>query len=86
MGRFLIFLAILFLIYFIFKRSISRFFGIGRPRASGQKKGPPITDELVQDPICKTYVPKKEALVYGKRGRLFYFCSKECLEKFKEKE
>ncbi len=86
MGRFLIFLAILFLIYYIFKRSLSRVFGMGRPSKNKYKKGPPITDELVQDPVCKTYVPKKEALVYGKKGRLFYFCSKECLEKFKEKE
>ena len=41
-------------------------------------------DEMVQDPVCKVYVPKKEALTAVFSGEMFYFCSKECREKFRK--
>jgi len=82
--RLIFFLIIVYLIYYLFKRFVS---GIFRPRPpKRQKHLPPITDELVKDPVCGTYVPKKEAIVYGRRGKLYYFCSKECLEKFKQQK
>jgi YHS domain-containing protein len=38
--------------------------------------------EMVQDPVCKIYVPKKDALTFVRAGTTYYFCGKECLEKF----
>lgn len=41
-------------------------------------------EETVQDPVCGMYVAKADAVV----GRLdhvrYYFCSRDCLEKFRE--
>jgi len=80
--RLILFFLILFAIYYLFKRWVRGFFG--QTRQGPERKPPPIIDELVKDPVCGTYVPKREAIVYGKKGKLYYFCSKECLEKFKK--
>jgi YHS domain-containing protein len=43
-------------------------------------------EELVQDPYCKTYIPKKSALRKKVSGQNYFFCKKECLEKFIQNE
>ena len=49
------------------------------------KKDPEL-EELVQDPICQTYIPKRSALKKRVRGRDYYFCNSECLRKFIKNE
>ena len=39
-------------------------------------------EDLVQDPFCRTYVPKSQAYVREINGRQQYFCSSECCEKY----
>ena len=61
----------------------------GRTGNSNRVKGPfkqppPVTDELVKDPVCKVYCPKKDALSLIRHGKIYYFCSEECRRKFRE--
>ncbi len=44
-----------------------------------------LEDEMVKDPICNTYITKKGAITTRMNGKTFYFCSKECREKFMER-
>ena len=49
------------------------------------KRNPPqeIQDEMVQDPVCKVYLPKRQAKVLNStKGVNYYFCSTQCREKF----
>lgn len=39
-------------------------------------------EDLVQDPFCRTYVPKSQAYLKEINGRQQYFCSSECCEKY----
>lgn len=39
-------------------------------------------DEMVQDPVCKTYIPRREAVKRTFGGKEILFCSKECADKF----
>jgi YHS domain-containing protein len=39
-------------------------------------------EDLMQDPLCKTYVPKSQAYVREIEGQSQYFCSRECCEKY----
>lgn len=39
-------------------------------------------DVLVQDPVCHTYVPQKQAIRAVKEGKVHYFCSEECCQIF----
>ena len=43
---------------------------------------PSLGEDLVQDPFCKTYVPKSHAIISEINGRQQYFCSQECCEKY----
>ncbi len=39
-------------------------------------------DVLVQDPVCKTFIPRREALKTVKGGKAYFFCSEGCLKRF----
>jgi len=39
-------------------------------------------DVLVQDPVCKTFIPRREALKTTKDGKTYFFCSEGCLKRF----
>ena len=43
---------------------------------------PTITDEMVIDPACQVYIPKREAIAAQVRGETIYFCSQECMKKY----
>ena len=38
---------------------------------------------LVQDPVCGTFIPKKDALKVHKDGQDYFFCSEGCLKRFR---
>ena len=39
-------------------------------------------DVLVQDPVCKTFIPRRDALRAEKGGTTHFFCSEGCLKRF----
>ncbi|MBA4394016.1 MAG: YHS domain-containing protein [Desulfobacca sp.] len=42
---------------------------------------------MVLDPVCKVYIPKRQALVSkDPKGETQYFCSTQCREKFFENQ
>ena len=81
MIKFLILIFLAFLLYRVVKRSL---------RLGGQKTDQPTNggsvDEMVQDPSCKTYIPKRTAHRRVIEGREFFFCSRECAEKFEREK
>ncbi len=49
------------------------------------RRDPPkeIQDEMVQDPVCKVYLPKRQAVILtGSDGMIHYFCSSQCRDTF----
>ncbi|MCD6306005.1 MAG: YHS domain-containing protein [Deltaproteobacteria bacterium] len=58
--------------------------------APGPKPEPPApagvgsVDEMVQDPLCKTYVPRRTAYRRTVNGREYFFCSEACADRFEE--
>ncbi len=81
MGRLLLFLLLLLLFYWILYYLIRDM--ILRRNKSSTESGP---EELVQDPYCQTYVPKRTAVKKRIKGKDYYFCTKECLRKFLEEK
>jgi YHS domain-containing protein len=53
-----------------------------------QAESPPANkvadDEAVRDPVCGVYVTKDDAVVGKLEGERIYFCSMDCLEKYRE--
>ena len=80
MVRLLIFVFLIYILYSLVKRV----FGAG-PKISGRDTSSGVISEMVQDPICKTYIPRNEAYKVILEGEEIYFCSRECAEKYKNK-
>ena len=49
------------------------------PKPLERNQGP---DVLVQDPVCKTFIPRREALKTQRDGQTYFFCSEGCLKSF----
>ncbi len=76
--RLLILVALAYLFYRLVRVVLGPYRGVDRRRANG------VIDEMVQDPNCKTYIPKRDAIRRTVAGREYFFCSKECADKFEE--
>ena len=77
MIRLLIWLLLSYIGYRIFRALITR-----RPTVQpSQNKN---SEETVQDPVCKMYLAKRDAIIGSLNGERHYFCSMSCLEKFRE--
>jgi YHS domain-containing protein len=81
MARFILFVLLLLffytILYYLIKDMVVRRKKLGRE---------PEPEELVQDPYCQTYIPKRTAVRKSVKGRHYYFCNKECLRKFLEEK
>ncbi len=82
MMRLLFFLALVALFYWLL-RNLSR----GAAQAPGPRRGAPDepVDELVEDPVCGVYHPKRRAFRLRRGGKTYYFCSKNCMELFEKR-
>ncbi len=76
-------LIIIVLLYVVYK--IVMMFRRGKSvEATAYKvnEEPSRGEDLVQDPFCKTYVPKSQAYLMESDGQQQYFCSRECCDKY----
>jgi len=78
--RLLLGMLVGYLAYRLVKKG-RQFFGPGSPGSPSLRRDEP--EELVQDPICGTFIPRKEALKFQKDGQDFFFCSEGCLQRFR---
>jgi YHS domain-containing protein len=53
-------------------------------RASPRTDLPTPGEDLVEDPFCHTYVPVSNALKAECAGKTVYFCSRKCLDLYKQ--
>lgn len=74
MYRLFIVAGLLIVLYLVVRRAIQVW---GQGSAS-------LTDpnQMVQDPVCKTFVPKGNAVSERIGGQTYYFCSPACAKQF----
>jgi len=51
-----------------------------------KKNLPAVGEDLVEDPLCHTYVPISHACRVCIEGKTLYFCSRKCLETYIEEQ
>lgn len=74
--RLIIFAILSFLLYYLIK-------GIFRSRKKiDERETRGVIDEMVRDPFCKIYVPKKDSIKHVIGGKEHFFCSRECAHKY----
>ena len=77
----LLFLA--FLAYVLY-RLIKGVLSSGRRPQKHDERG--SIDEMVQDPMCKTYIPLRDAQRRVLSGKEYFFCSRDCADRFELEE
>ncbi len=80
MIRFIILLITSYLGFKIVQKLVSQYFS--RTLSGSTSKPEVASDELVQDPVCKIFVPRRNALKLRKNGDDYFFCSEGCRKKF----
>lgn len=56
-----------------------------RPQPGPPRPPVPSGGELKKDPVCGTYISTATALQKRSGAELYYFCSPECRDKFRER-
>ncbi len=75
MFKLLLTIAIIYLLYKYYKKSL--------PEADPD--GRKVKDILVKDPNCGRYIPRERAVRVEFNGKIYYFCSLKCATEYEEK-
>jgi YHS domain-containing protein len=78
--RFVIIAITSYLGFKLVQKIAARF--LGREVTGASPKPEVSAEELVQDPVCKVFVPRRNALKAHKNGEDYFFCSEGCRLKF----
>ena len=54
--------------------------------ASPSRDDPTETADMVQDPNCGIYVPKRQSVTKSIQGKEHFFCSKKCADEYSPKK
>ncbi len=55
-----------------------------RPKPGTRRAQVPAGGVLQKDPVCGTFVPEESSKKLTAGGETHYFCSEECLQKYRE--
>jgi len=81
----IIFLILVYLAYRVVKSSVS-VKTFRWPDEGEKNEEPPVkaSEEMVFDPVCKSYIPVATSISVSEGGKVYYFCGEECKKKFLE--
>jgi YHS domain-containing protein len=82
----LILISLLLTILYYLLRHMFRGFKTQIPDSHGNsstQKPVDEQDQMIQDPVCHIFVPRRIALIELIEGQEYCFCSKECAGKFR---
>jgi YHS domain-containing protein len=82
MYRILFIIALLLILYFLVRRAFREF----KHRHLDDRGVSTDQDQMVQDPVCRTFVPRKIAFVERIGGQTYCFCSRECATTFEKQQ
>ena len=80
----LIRLLIFIILAMVIHRAIKRWM-VGQPDRKNPLNGQApvqVDDEMIKDPICGSYFPKRDAVTIENDGRRLRFCSQKCRDRY----
>jgi len=77
MSRVILFILFFFILYYILSNFFTNILRPGKRMNQGSE-----VEELVQDPYCQTYIPKRSAVKKKIAGSMLYFCNQKCLTNY----
>ncbi len=79
MYRLLLIAGLLVLLYFLARSAIREYLG-----SRGSAPSLTAKNQMVQDPVCRVYVPRESAVAASIGGQTYYFCSHDCALTFQK--
>jgi len=86
MYRLFLIIFLLVVLYFLLRqmfRSVTGPSRVDRSISSDSAERDKEQDQMVEDPVCHTFVPKRIAVIEQMGGQTYCFCSKECAVTFR---
>ena len=86
MYRLFLTVFLLIVLYFLLRqmfRGFSNSAKDGQGHSTGNAQRDEEQDQMIEDPVCHTFIPKKIAVIEEMGGREYWFCSKECAVTFR---
>ena len=83
MLRFLALAFLAVLVYLALRAVLAGLMSGFRAQVRGGAATRSARDELVKDPVCETYVPRRTAVARTTGAGTYYFCGPGCAAKFK---
>ncbi len=82
MYRFFLITGLFVLFYYLLRRAIRKFGNDGGLVSSreGQEPG----NQMVQDPVCRVFIPRENAVKEEIGGQVYFFCSRGCATAFQK--
>jgi YHS domain-containing protein len=77
MVRLILFIVSTFILYTVLRLLMK---GVPSARKGVNRGAEP--EELVQDPFCHTYIPKRLAIKKRVAGKDYYFCNRDCVRNY----
>ena len=82
MYRFFLIAVLLIVLYYLIRRAIRK---IGQDGALEKTKDGGLSGNLmVQDPVCRVFVPRENAVKEKIGGQTYFFCSRGCAAAFEK--
>lgn len=81
MYRIIILLVLLTLLYFLIRSALRKLADIERTDPPGQVSD---KNQMIQDPVCRVFVPKGVAVRKEIGGQIYFFCSRDCAKTFQK--
>jgi YHS domain-containing protein len=82
MYRLLLISALLVVLYFLLRQAVRGF----KNKDLANRGTPVDQDQMIEDPVCHTFVPRRNAVIETVSGQTYCFCSKQCAEEFQSRQ
>lgn len=79
MYRLLFVVGLLVILYFLVRSAIRELSG-----GKWQTQALAGKNQMVQDPVCRVYIPRGSAVAESIGGQTYYFCSRDCAQTFQK--
>lgn len=82
MYRLFVLAALLVLIYYLVRRTFRK---LGQnDLMANSKEGKKSGKQMIQDPVCRVFVPREHAVSETIGGQTYFFCSRDCAIAFQK--
>lgn len=77
MYRLILIVGLFVVAYFLLRSAIREFRGMKDQTLTAKNL-------MVQDPVCRMYIPRESAVAASIGGQTYYFCSRDCADAFQK--